>query len=126
MTAGNYLLHRATSVSFPAEHIQQHRVTDLKAGRQPFWRGGNQSREGVLVPVDEIVVRRLAFRFLFSVLVGFLRQLEVLDGVFRRLGDHPAAVVESLSSGPAGNLMKITCAENAGLLTVEFAQLCEK
>ncbi len=58
VAAGDQLLHRAAAVSFAAEHIEQHPVRDLEAQRQALGLGGDQAQERVLVPVDEVLLRR--------------------------------------------------------------------
>ena len=116
------LLHRGAAVAFPAEDIQQHAVRDLETGGQPFRRRGDEADVGVLVPVDEILFRRLALHRFLAVARGFFRELEIFDDVLRRLRHHPAAVVKTFAPGPAADLVKIPRAQDAGLLAVELAQ----
>ncbi len=89
-------------------------------------RRGDQAGEGILVPVDEIFLRRLALDGFLAAARGFFVELEVFDHVLGRLRHHPAAVVKPLAARAAGDLVKIARAQDAGLLAVEFAQLGEE
>ena len=53
---------------------------------------------------------------------AFSVELEIFDGVFRRLRHHPATIVESLAPGASGDLVKIPRAEDDRLLPVKLAQ----
>ena len=122
VAVADQLLHRAAAVAFAAQHVQQHPVRDLEAGGQPLRLGGDQAGEGVLVPVDEVLLRRLALHDLLAVPRRLLLELEVLDDVLGRLGHHPAAVVEALAPGAPADLVEIARAQDAGLLAVELAE----
>ena len=122
VAAGDQLLHRAAAVALAAEHVEQHPVRDLETRGQALRLGGDQAEERVLVPVDEVLLRRLAFDHLLAVPGRLLFQLQVLDHVLGRLGNHPAALVEPLAPGPPANLVKIPRAQDAGLLAVILAK----
>ena len=119
-------LHRRTAIFRPAEHVEQHAVRDLEAGREPLRRCSHETGEGLLVPVDEVSFGRLALHNLLAVARGLLRQLEVFDDVLGGLRDHPAEMVEALAPRASADLVEIPRAENAGLLPVELAQLGEQ
>ena len=88
----------------------------LEAGGQSFRRRGNQTREGILVPVDEILLQRLALHGFLAVARRLFRELQILDDMLRRLGHDPAAIVEPFAPGASADLMKIPRAQDAGLL----------
>ncbi len=126
MRAGNEPLHRTAAISLAAEHIQQHAVGDLETGLQALGLGAYQARKSVLVPVDEVPLRRLAFNDLLSVARGFAFEFEILNHVFGGLRHHPAAVIKALAPGSAANLVKVARAEDGRLLAIELAQSREK
>ena len=97
-------------------------MRDLETRSQSFRRRGDQARKGVLVPVDEILFRRLALHGFLAVARRFFRELQVFDHMLRRLRHHPAAIIEALAPGAPADLMKIARAQDAGLLSVIFAQ----
>ena len=67
MAVADQPLHRAAAIAAPAEHVQQHPVRDLEARDEPLRRRGHQPRKGVLVPVHEVLLRRLALHELLAV-----------------------------------------------------------
>ncbi len=99
---------------------------DLKLAGQPFrWRG-DQAGEGLLVPVHEVPLGRLALDEFLPAGGLLLFELEIFDDVRRRLRHHPADVVEALAAGASADLVKVARAEDARLLPAEFAELREE
>ena len=119
-------LHGPAAVALAAEHVEQHPVRDLEARSQALGLGAHQAGEGLLVPVDEVLLRRLALDALLAAAGGLLVQLEVLDDVLGRLGDHPAAVVEPLAPGAPADLVEVARGQDAGLLAVVLAEAREQ
>ncbi len=119
-------LHGSAAVSAAAQHVEQGAVRHLEARHEPFRRGADQALEGVEVPVDEIVLGRLAPRHLLAVLRRLLAQLDVLDHVFGRLHHHVAPLVEPLAAGAPGDLVEVARAEDRRLPAVELAETGEE
>ena len=86
----------------------------------------DEPEESLLVPIDEILFRRLALDRFPAAFGLFLVQLEILDDVFRGLRHHPAAVIKPFAPGAPGDLVEIARAENRGFLAVEFAEAGKK
>ena len=107
VTAADQFLHRAAAIAGAAKHIQQHPVTHLEVAGQPLGRGGDQTRHGGLVPIHIILLRRLSPHELLPAARLLLLQLQVLDGMRRRLHHDRAQIVEAFASGATGDLVKI-------------------
>ena len=122
VTIANQPLHRGTTVTFPAEDVQQHRMRDLKTGRQLFRRGGNKAEVSVLVPIDEIFLRWLALHRLLAIAGGLLRELEIFNDMLRCLRDDPALVIKTFPPGAAADLVEIPRAQDERFLPVKLAQ----
>jgi len=122
MAVAEQPLQGAAAVARAAEHVEQHPVRNLEPGGQALGLRGPEPGERLLVPVDEVLFRRLALDDLLAVPGGLFRQLEVLDDVLRRLGHHPAPVIKTLAPGAPADLVKVARAEDAGLLAVIFAE----
>ena len=114
--------HGAAAVAAPAQHVEQHPVRHLEARHELLGRRADQPLERVEVPVDEVVLGRLALDDLLAVAGRLLAQADVLDHVLRRLHDHVAAVVEALAAGAAGDLVEVARREERRLPAVELAQ----
>ena len=126
MAIANQLLHGGAAIAIAAKHVEQHAVRNLKAGNQPFGRRIDQAGEGLFIPINEIAFRCLALKRFAAVAGGFFREAQIFDHVFRRLHDHPAFVIETLASGAAADLMKISRGQNANLLAIELAETREE
>src|SRR5437660_6874328 len=101
-------------------------MRDPKAGSQTLRLRRHQSRESVFIPVDEVLVRRLAFNNFLAIARGFSFEFEVFDYVLGRLGDDPAAVVEAFAASAASDLVEIARAEDGSLFAIILAQAREE
>ena len=119
-------LHRPAAVLGAAEHIEQHAVRDLELAGQPLGRRGDQAREGLLVPVDEVPLRRLALDEFLAAAGLLLLEQQILDDMLRRLRHHPAAFIEALAPRAPADLVEIARAQDACLFPVELAKLREE
>ena len=102
--------------------IRIFRASRLNSSR----RRGHQAGECLLVPVDEVPLRRFALHKFLPAARLLLLQQQILDGVRRGLRDHPAHIVETLPPRASADLMKVARTEDAGFLPAEFAELREK
>src|SRR5690348_16627319 len=94
----------------------------LEPGAQPLGLCVDEAEEGLLIPIDKVLLWRFAFDGLLTILSRFFVELDVLDGVLRRLRNHPATIIETFASGTTGDLMKVARAQNPGLLAVELGE----
>ena len=107
------------------EHVEQRVVGDGKAGGERLGRRRAEFVEGGLVPVDEVVLWRLAFdeaALLVRIAGGLGFEFEVLDDMFGRLGNHIANGIEAAAAGAAADLAEVPGAQNPGATAVVFAQ----
>ena len=113
-------LHGAAAVAFPAQHIQEHGVRDSKPRDQPLGLGVNQAQKRLLVPIDEILLRRLAFDwFSFGAFSSSLRFSTTCSGAW--------ATTQPRSSNPLRparppDLVEIARAQDPGFLPVKLAE----
>ena len=98
---------------------------DLEPRGERLRRPVHQPVERPAIPVDVALGRRLLHHHLLAGRL-FGRQAPILDDVRRRLRDDEATLVEPLAPGAAGDLQEVAHAEDAGLLSVELAELREQ
>src|SRR3954469_23696585 len=120
------LLHRVATVARPTQHIQQHAVVDAEARGESLGRRIYEADESIFIPVNKILFGRLAIDGFLSIARCFFLELQILDNMFRRLDQHPSLIIETLTSGPSPDLMKLARAQDSGFLPIVFAQLAEE
>ncbi len=92
------------------EHLNEQTVANLELRRQGLGWRYDDSLEELLVPCNVTAFRRLLLDDLLAlarILGGFGFQLQILDYVLGRLGNHAAPVIESAPPRAPSDLMKI-------------------
>ena len=102
VVVGQQAFHGAATVPGTVEHLEQHGVGDLEAGRQGFGRRGHETVERALVPVHETLGRLGFYHFapLGRVVPGAGQGPVVLAHVLGRLGDDAAGGIEAGAARP--------------------------
>ena len=109
------------------EHIHERAMVELEAAAHGLGAAVHEAEEDLLVPGDVALLWRLGLVDfdLLSAAVGLGLTLAVLDHMFGRLTDNPAAVVEAFAPCAAGDLLEVADREDGHLLAVELAELGE-
>ncbi len=118
---------RRERIAGPFQQVQQHRVRDRETRRQRFRSRFDQPFKGRLAPRNETRLRLLLHdlpQFLlvfpeFRLCLG--HRLGVFDDMLGSLDDDGACGVVSRTARPAGNLVKLPGAEQAGADAVVLA-----
>ena len=119
----------APAVFFAREDAHHHAVGHGEARDERLGQRGDEPIERGLVPVHVAPIRRLLaddLALLAGVAPGLCLELQVLDDVLGRLGDHAALVIVALATGASADLLEVADAEDGGLLAVELAELREE